>query len=69
MKRILRDLFSIGSPKEAPEPQWREIALARRKVQELERRMRLADQRRYHLRRLVLAGIPGSSAAMKEDES
>jgi hypothetical protein len=56
MMGILHDLFSIGSPKETHDRQWHEIAMARRKVQELERRMRLSEQRRYSLRSSLLAG-------------
>lgn len=57
MKGILRGLLSIGSPREACDRQWQEIAAAQRKVRELERRMLLSEQRRYYLRPQLLYGV------------
>jgi len=69
MKGILRDLLSIGHPKETPERQWQEIIQVRRKVQELERRMHLSEQHRYILRPLGGAAAQGFHAAREEDGS
>ncbi len=56
MKRVLRGLLSIGSPREAADSQWQEILQVRGKLQELERRMRLSEQCRCTLRPPTLVG-------------
>ncbi|MCX2725987.1 hypothetical protein OO015_00500 [Thermomicrobium sp. 4228-Ro] len=69
MMGILRGLFSIGSPKETHDRQWQEITMAQRKVQELERRMRLNEQRRYYLRSPLLPGARVARFAREDAES
>jgi hypothetical protein len=49
-------LLSLGRPKEVPDQQWQEILLTRRKVEELERRLRSCEEYRPVLRyRVMLA--------------
>jgi len=57
MMWILRVVFSIGSPREKPDGQWQEIEAARRKLEELERRVPLSEgQHRYFFRSSLLVG-------------
>jgi hypothetical protein len=66
---ILRNLLSIGSPKERLDGQWDEIASTRQKVEELERRMRFSERYRYVLRSaaLVPTRVMSSMAVEEED--
>ena len=69
MMGILRSLLSLGSPKERLDGQWDEIASVRRKVEELERRMRFSERHRYVLRSVVPVSTRVISSTVEEKDA